>query len=242
MATASVRPWRIPQGQSRACSQERMAAQGGKQPVVVREARRIAYLQTEITVTDPDRGPISAREAAELHGPLWVLTGDNPYSVRLTDKQNCHRHRELVRRLDEEGQPYLVSAGSSPRGDWIERSVALPRTGRRRALALGREMDQNAVFKITGAAQVVVGCRGRWQRSRPHTTAWQPASYSDRTLDEVLHHELGFELDPTFWRFGSQVGAWMGPRACHVIDAAPTWKWLPLCCAPRRGTGTRPRR
>ena len=168
---------------------------------VVREHVRIAYARTEITVTDPELGEVAAADAAERYGPLWVITAHNPFSEKRSSAENEADHRRLVAELGDAGHELLPAVGASPDGRWSETSTAVIGLGRRRATKVGRTYGQNAVFEVTPSVQKVHGCFSTWVLARPACGPWEPAPFSDATLDEAIREAFGLELDLPFWRF-----------------------------------------
>lgn len=137
------------------------------------DAQYRAYLRTDVSIALPEAGWVNAAAATQLlGGTVHVLTAWNPDEERPGTPVNRERNRRLRRRLDEAGADRVLPAiGASPDGDHFEESFAVTGLDRPTALALGREFGQVAIFELTRADQVVVGCDGDWEFSRQHTPA-----------------------------------------------------------------------
>ena len=78
----------------------------------------------------------------------WViLTAENPGANKLSDEENATRMGKLIAQLDAEGAYYVRVDGKYGRD---EKSVILFNTTPERALALGREYDQESVLTRDG--------------------------------------------------------------------------------------------
>lgn len=173
-----------------------------RNPGVVREPQRLAYLQTEVTVTLAKRDEVPAWVVAKEMGTLWVVTAENPFSKKVSEAGNRARRSALQDQLKEQGWPFLKAVGRSPDGRWQESSVALLDSGGRRARSIGREHGQNAVFEITPERLSVHGCFSRWQRSRPtNDPEWAPEPYGAHPLPELVEERLGLRPDEKIKRF-----------------------------------------
>jgi hypothetical protein len=121
-----------------------------------------AYRATSYIVEAPG-APIALRvdepsaELDELLGRFdarsWAfITAYNPYSEKRSADENQRRHRHLVERVTERGLTSFPTQGVDDDGTWpTERGLFIVDMSRDDALALGRELEQNAIL---------VGARG----------------------------------------------------------------------------------
>jgi hypothetical protein len=134
----------------------------------VDDGRRLEYLRTEISIALPGRGWLSAVEAmAQLASPVHVLTAWNPGELRPELEANRDRNRRLLDRLRTQGVEVHPAIGASPDGDHHEESYAITGLDRTTAIDLGREFEQAAIFQLAKREQIVLGCDGDWELSRP---------------------------------------------------------------------------
>jgi hypothetical protein len=134
------------------------------------EETRVAYLRTEISVHVPDVGWVDAGSALEaVGGPIHVLTASNPGHERPSAEANAQANTRLELDLLETGATIFKAVGESPEGDHVEESFAAIGLGREAAVELGRQYRQTAIFELNGGEQIVVGCGGDWELSRPLT-------------------------------------------------------------------------
>ena len=124
--------------------------------------QRAAYLETEVTV-----GGLSAADALDEMGSVWVVTAWNPFSEELSSAVNAGRHAKLCERLGNDGLTWLPAVGSSPDGGWAEESVAVVGIDSVAARSLGREFGQNAVFEVAAGMLRVHACFDGWIDERP---------------------------------------------------------------------------
>ena len=129
------------------------------------------YAQTIIEITLPDGSTVSASTGqappGELRGllPLVVITAWNPADERPGPAANHAAHQELLALLARrvrDGEPLRVlnAVGRSPDSSHREESTAVHGLDLEDALALARELRQDAIFEITDERTCVVDCRG----------------------------------------------------------------------------------
>lgn len=74
------------------------------------------------------------------------ITACNPYSRMLDDHANAHRHAELVAMVRSGGWPSVEGIGQHPSGHWPgETSLLIFGLSRKAAMALGTQLEQNAI-------------------------------------------------------------------------------------------------
>lgn len=75
------------------------------------------------------------------------ITAFNPFSQRLPDQENQHRHSMLLRALEAENLSWLAGYGKGSDPEWDqEESVLVLGVSLESALALGREFEQHAIL------------------------------------------------------------------------------------------------
>lgn len=126
---------------------------------------RAAYLRTAVEV-EVDGRLVSALEAIELLGPLWVITAWNPYSEALDLDTNMNRHRQLAEMVDALGATRWDARGTSPDGEWSEKSLAISGLDRAQIEDLADRFEQHAVFELRAGSLTVHGCTSDWHLTR----------------------------------------------------------------------------
>jgi len=78
----------------------------------------------------------------------WALiTAWNPYSQVLSEAKNAARNVALEGEIQQLALPYLKASGKDPSGEWLsEESFFVLGIGRKDAIALGKEFNQNAIL------------------------------------------------------------------------------------------------
>ena len=105
---------------------------------------------------------------------------------------------KLRQQLVQEGFDHHPAAGSTPDGVPIDEGWAVTGIGPKRARRLGRDWGQDAIFELTDTEQRVLGCDGRWVRSRPLTAP--PDSGDGVDLADAVSDALGIDVEPDFLR------------------------------------------
>lgn len=89
----------------------------------------------------------------------WAfITAYNPYSEKLAPEENQERHRRLLEAIRARGLQSFPSSGVDDDGTWpTERGLLVLEIDRDDAVALGRELEQNAILagEAGGAARLV---------------------------------------------------------------------------------------
>ena len=82
----------------------------------------------------------------------------NPFSQPLSEMENKARHQQLIIWLKSKGWRYASGYGIPDETNWLpEKSVLILGISRKKAIALGNELEQNAViFGILGNAPELV--------------------------------------------------------------------------------------
>jgi sugar phosphate isomerase/epimerase len=129
-----------------------------------------AYRGTSYMIDAPG-APLAIRvdeRSAELDALLakfgarfWAfITAYNPYSEPRSADENLERHRRLLDAVRERGLQSFPSHGVDDDGTWpIERGLLVLDIDRDDAVALGRELEQNAILVgEAGVAAELVFC------------------------------------------------------------------------------------
>jgi hypothetical protein len=132
-----------------------------------------AYRATSYLVDAPG-APIALRvdeSSAELDELLerfdaqtWAfITAYNPYSEKRDPEENQRRHRRLLDEVRDRGLHSFPSRGVDDDGTWpTERGLLVLDIDRSGAVALGRELEQNAIlFGTRGSKAQLVFCAAR---------------------------------------------------------------------------------
>ena len=75
--------------------------------------------------------------------------------------------RTSPRRASPVRGPVFDAIGSSPDGSHAEESFAVIGASRETCVAIGARFGQDAIFELTTTEQIVVGCDGTWELTRP---------------------------------------------------------------------------
>jgi acetyl esterase/lipase len=112
----------------------------------------VASYQAPPTRLDVEVEPALWRDAvasASLLGPFFVVTSDNPYSVKLSVEENQLRRAALRTLLGRRGIDYLEVLSRDALGRWPdEAGVAIRALSRDEARALARAWDQYAFYEV----------------------------------------------------------------------------------------------
>jgi hypothetical protein len=127
-------------------------AESVAQPLPVLSAATLASYQVPPTTLTVELSPsrrVEATQAARELGPYWVLTADNPFSVRLTDEENARRRAELEGVLKAHGVTHRPSFAKDPSVRWPEeRGFAIFGVAAEFVSALAKAFDQFAFYFV----------------------------------------------------------------------------------------------
>lgn len=135
-----------------------------------RSERFAAYAESEIRIEHPVAGSLHLRPLRDgttvgafpepTGSKIHVITAHNP-GRNLSDAENATRHRELQRRVAELcGVQSWPAVGGDVEWTHTEESVAVVGLTDEQAIALGRELEQEAVFAWTPQHLAVLPCDG----------------------------------------------------------------------------------
>ncbi|HEY5112465.1 MAG TPA: DUF3293 domain-containing protein [Acidimicrobiales bacterium] len=112
----------------------------------------VASYQSPPTRLEVEVEPATWRDAsaaASLLGPFFVVTSDNPYSLKLSAEENEIRRRALRALLERRGIGYVEVLSRDALGRWPdEAGVGLRDVSREEARALARAWDQYAIYEV----------------------------------------------------------------------------------------------
>ena len=151
------------------------------------DERFALYAQTIIEITLPDGSTVSSSPGrpppSQLRDllPLVVITAWNPADERPGPAANHAAHQELLALLDRrvragERIQVLNAVGRSPDGSHSEDSAAVRGLALEDAIALARQLRQDALFELTASGIEVVECQGSPGGSRPRFSGTAPIS------------------------------------------------------------------
>lgn len=127
---------------------------------------RQLYLDSLITI-DLDGSAVDAREAlTRLGEPIILLTASNPRSEVLEEAVNEVRNQKLRTALATFAVSIYPSVGASPDGSWREAGWAIVGLDTEEALNVGRQWEQEAIFRLQDGEQQVLGCFSPWIECR----------------------------------------------------------------------------
>ncbi len=93
---------------------------------------------------------VPAREAVGELGPFTVITSDNPFSLRLDERENEARRGALFDDMQRRGVPVRLAIGRDPLGRWPgEEGFALLGESVDFARNVARAWDQFAIYDVT---------------------------------------------------------------------------------------------
>jgi acetyl esterase/lipase len=91
------------------------------------------------------------RDATSIPGPWYIVTSDNPYSIKLNDEENAVRRVALRSQLSRRGIDYLEVLSHDPQDRWPdEAGVGILGVSREEARALAQAWDQYAFYEVEG--------------------------------------------------------------------------------------------
>ncbi len=147
---------------------------------------REAYLATEVEVFVEGRWISGEKTASAISGPIFVLTGWNPWSRSKARQENESLNLALEAAIYDEGGWLYPAVGRSPDGEWSEDSFAVTGIGRRAARRLGRQFGQHAIFQLRTHELVVRGSVSNWFESRSYRSEQMSLSMRDQSLESFL--------------------------------------------------------
>lgn len=128
------------------------------------------YLAAIVTV-EIDGQWMSADNAVMSVGEdLHVITAWNPGPLRLSGDVNRSRNRDLRARLGPHSSRLYRALGADPGSEYAEESWGASGLSDETALAIAREFDQVAIFRLTCLEQIVLGCHNGWHVSRHYSS------------------------------------------------------------------------
>jgi len=128
------------------------------------------YLAAVVTV-EIDGQWMSAEEAVVGVGEdLHVITAWNPGPLRLSRDVNRSRNRDLRMRLEKHSSRLYPALGADPGSEYAEESWGTSGLSDETALAIAREFDQVAIFRLAPHEQIVLGCQNGWRVSRQYSS------------------------------------------------------------------------
>jgi len=111
---------------------------------------------TRLSVRVASESWLDARKAAEVLGPFFVVTSDNPYSEMFDDEANQKRRVEFRAMLSRRSIEYLESLAHDTSEKWPDEvGVALRGVSRDEARGIARGWDQYAYYEVD-ADEVIV--------------------------------------------------------------------------------------
>lgn len=112
-------------------------------------------LEIDLRAT-PGPDAVAALAAAGLDKPFAIMTAYDPRGENLSAEDNKRRQRDLERRLSNENYPFRSVDCCSPDRSHCECSVAVIMP-QEQAIALGRELEQIAIFWFDGNGFWIIG-------------------------------------------------------------------------------------
>jgi hypothetical protein len=97
---------------------------------------------------------------------IHVITAWNPGDERPSEEVNEAQNERLRLDIEALGLTVFDALGKDPKSDHAEKSLAVLGLDDDRAKHLGRNYHQVAIFKISQARQIVLGCFNDWEVSR----------------------------------------------------------------------------
>ena len=121
------------------------------------DALLAAYVSTE--VVDSEGGLWSGVGAdVDIVEPTWVITAENPFSLRRDDQANAEAMASLAATILGAGYRPVRLRGRAPDESWSEDCLAVVGPDVDTVCAWGRAYDQHAVFLLTRATHAVIDC------------------------------------------------------------------------------------
>ena len=124
------------------------------------------YLPTVVTVCVDGVWESGFDFCASRGVQIHVITAWNPGDERPGSEINESRNEQLRADISALGFDALAALGSDPNSSHSEKSWAVVDLDDDQAKKLGEKYNQIAIFKISQARQIVLGCLDDWQVSR----------------------------------------------------------------------------
>jgi hypothetical protein len=125
------------------------------------------YLKTLLTVLEDGAWVEAHRSRLLEQGAYHVITAWNPLDTRPGEAANREADERLRIRLDFLGLTHHRAIGRDPDSEHLEEGWAVSGLDDAAASMIGTEFAQNAIFRITPTAQVVIACFDGWRVNRP---------------------------------------------------------------------------
>jgi len=147
---------------------------------------REAYLATEVEVFVEGRWISGEKTASAISGPIFVLTGWNPWSRPKSRQENASFNLALEAAIYDEGGWLYPAVGRSPDGEWSEESFAVTGISRRTARRLGRQFGQHAIFQLSRNELIVRGSVSNWFETYSYRSNQTSLNVRDQSLKSLL--------------------------------------------------------
>lgn len=95
------------------------------------------------------------------NNPYSIITAHNPYSQKLSRKENERRHEQLENILQERGLEHSPSTGESPDGSWREEGFIIFDISLDDALDIGKGFEQHAIVYGQGNRVALAWCEDK---------------------------------------------------------------------------------
>jgi hypothetical protein len=119
----------------------------------------------------------SSGEYPEPEGrAICVITAHNPGGRLASEAENASAQARLAAELERRGLTWWPAAGGDPSWRHVESSAAVIGMAEADAIALGAQFGQDAIFVLTRAERLVVGCA----EERIVATGWAVEPEADR--------------------------------------------------------------
>ena len=124
------------------------------------------YLTTDVSVFADGAWCSAFKFCADRSRDIYVITAWNPGDKRPSKEVNEAQNNRLRLDIEALGLTVFDALGKDPKSDHAEKSLAVLGLDDDRAKHLGRNYHQVAIFKISQARQIVLGCFNDWEVSR----------------------------------------------------------------------------
>lgn len=136
---------------------------GGEPTTAHPDNRWHHYGTTVVAVEDGNGGwtPLNGDQAIAdwpFTGTVHVLTAAEPFGRQRPPEVDTIDNANLAHRLWLDGHLVRRATGADPTGAHIEPGILVAGLGRTEALALGRQLDQEAIFEINSQELLVLAC------------------------------------------------------------------------------------
>ena len=126
------------------------------------EQRRLSKLYRATKLEFWDKVEHRWRTLRGSSEPVMVISAYNPWSKRLTPKENVHRDQRLQEDLRAYNVPAQRVRASSPGGGWVEEGWVMP-YHQGACMKLIQKYEQHAAFILVGNDRCVMWCSGRME-------------------------------------------------------------------------------